>query len=139
MKKEIIAIDGHGRISTPTGYGRIWMTEIELAELFGVIVPTIRAAVKALYKSGIVRESETKRCIRLPSGNYADAYNLEMIFALAFRLNSSYAAIIRRWLLHVATTQSQATVPIMIPITHGKFCRTTTGRNYLPVAIFLHL
>lgn len=44
-----------------------------------------------------------------------------MIFALAFRLNSSYAAIIRRWLLHVATTQSQATVPIMIPITHGKF------------------
>lgn len=109
-------------MSTPTGYDRIWMTEIELAELFGVLVPMIRAAVKALYKSGIVRESETKRCIRLPNGNYADAYNLEMILALAFRLNSRHAAIIRRWLLHVATTRSRATVPIMIPITHGKLC-----------------
>ncbi len=98
------------------------MTEMELAELFGVLVPPIRAAVKALCKSGIVRESETRRCIRLPNGNYADAYKLETILALAFRLNSRHAATIRRWLLHVATTQSRATVPIMIPITHGKLC-----------------
>ena len=122
MKREYLTIDGHGQLSMPIGCDRIWMTEIELAELFGVLVPMIRAAVKPLYKSGIVRESETKRCIRLPNGNYADAYNLEMIFALAFRLNSRHAAIIRRWLLHVATTRSRATVPIMIPITHGKLC-----------------
>lgn len=122
MKREYLTIDGHGQLSMPIGCDRIWMTEIELAELFGVLVPMIRAAVKALYKSGIVRESETKRCIRLPNGNYADVYNLEMIFALAFRLNSRHAAIIRRWLLHVATTRSRATVPIMIPITHGKLC-----------------
>lgn len=122
MKREYLTIDGHGQLSMPIGCNRIWITEIELAELFGVLVPMIRAAVKALYKSGIVRESETKRCIRLPNGNYADAYNLEMIFALAFRLNSRHAAIIRRWLLHVATTRSRATVPIMIPITHGKLC-----------------
>ena len=122
MKREYLTIDGHGQLSMPIGCDRIWMTEIELAELLGVLVPMIRAAVKALYKSGIVRESETKRCIPLPNGNYADVYNLEMIFALAFRLNSRHAAIIRRWLLHVATTRSRATVPIMIPITHGKLC-----------------
>lgn len=122
MKREIIAIDGNDRIAMPINHDKIWMTEMELAELFGALVPTIRAAISALYKSGIVRESETKRCIRLPSGNYADAYNLEMIFALAFRLNSRHAAIIRRWLLYVATTQSRATVLIMIPITHGKLC-----------------
>lgn len=106
----------------PIGCDRVRMTEMELAELFGVLVSTIRAAISALYKSGIVRESETKRCIRLPSRNSVDVYNLEMILALAFRLNSPYAAIVRRWLLHVATTQSRATVPIMIPITHGKLC-----------------
>lgn len=122
MKREIIAIDGNDRVAMPIDCDRIWMTEMDLAELFGVIVPTIWAEAKALYKSGIVRESETKRCIRLPNGNYADVYNLEMIFALAFRLNSHHAAIIRRWLLHVATTRSRATVPIMIPITHGKLC-----------------
>ena len=122
MKREIIAIDEQGRLSIPAGCDRIRMTEMELAELFGVLVPPIRAAVKALCKSGIVRKSETKRCIRLPNGNYADAYKLETILALAFRLNSRHAAIIRRWLLHVATTQSRETVPIMIPITHGKLC-----------------
>ena len=83
MKRKSIVIDEHGQLSMPIGCDRIWMKEIELAELFGVLVPTIRAAVKALYKSGIVRESETNRCIRLPSGNYADVYTLEMIFALA--------------------------------------------------------
>lgn len=122
MKREIIAIDEQGRLSIPAGCDRIRLTEMELAELFRVLVPTIRAAIKALCKSGIVRESETKRCIRLPNGNYADAYNLETILALAFRMNSHHAAIIRRWLLHVATTQSRATAPIMIPITHGKLC-----------------
>ena len=112
----------------PINRDEIWMTEMELAELFGALVPTIRAAVKALCKSGIVREPETKRCIRLPNGNYADAYDLETILALAFRLNSSYAAIIRQWLLRIATTRSRETLPIMIPITHGKLCCTTTGR-----------
>ncbi len=122
MKRESIVIDGHGRMSTPTGYDRIWMTEIELAELFGVLVPIIRAAVKALYKSGIVRESETKRCIRLPNGNYADAYNLEMILALAFRLNSRHAAIIRQWLLQKTTVRTRTVLPIVVSITSNNYC-----------------
>ena len=98
------------------------MTEMELAELFEVLVPTIRAAVKALYKNGIMRKTETNRCIRLPNGNYADVYNLEMIFALAFRMNSRHAAIIRELLLRIAMTQCRATVAIAIPLMHGKPC-----------------
>lgn len=104
----------------PACRDRIWMTEMELAELFGVLVPTIRTAVSALYKSGIVRESETKRCIRLPSGNEVDVFNLATILALAFRLNSRHAAIIRQWLLCIATTRCRATVVIAIPMTHGE-------------------
>lgn len=122
MKREIIAIDGNDRVAMPINRDEIWMTEIELAELFGALVPTIRAAVKALYKNGIVRKTETNRCIRLPNGNYADVYNLEMIFALAFRMNSRHAAIIRQWLLHVATTRRRATAAIAIPMTHSKLC-----------------
>lgn len=102
----------------PTGRDRIRM----MAELFGVLVPTIRAAISALYKSGIVRESETKRCIRLPNGNGADSYNFETILALAFQLNSRHAAIIRQWLLRMATTRCRATVAIAIPMTHSKLC-----------------
>lgn len=122
MKREIIAIDEQGRLSMPACRDRIRMAEMELAELFGVLVPTIRAAISALYKSGIVRESETKRYIRLPSGNEVDVFNLETILALAFRLNSRHAAIIRQWLLHIATMRRRATVAIAIPVVHGKLC-----------------
>jgi len=114
MKREIIAIDGNNRVAMPINRDEIWMTEMELAELFGVLVPTIRAAISALYKSGIVRESETTQCIRLPSGNYADTYNLETILALAFWLNSSYAAIVRRWLLQKAIVRTQVVLPIVV-------------------------
>ena len=53
MKRKSIVIDEHGQLSMPIGCDRIWMKEIELAELFGVLVPTIRAAVKALYKAAL--------------------------------------------------------------------------------------
>jgi len=106
----------------PIDRDRIWMTEMELAELFGVLVPTIRTAIKALYKSGIVRESETKRCIRLPSGNRVDVYNLEMIFALAFRLNSRHAAIIREWLLQKTIVRTWTVLPIVVSTTSNNYC-----------------
>lgn len=106
----------------PIGCDRIWMTEVELVELFGVLVPTIRAEVKALYKNGIVRESETKRCIRQPNGNRVDVYNLEMIFALAFRLNSHHAAIIREWLLQKAIVRTWTVLPIVVSTTSNNYC-----------------
>lgn len=122
MKREIIAIDEQGRLSMPIGCDRVRMTEMELAELFGVLVPTIRAAISALYKSGFVRELETTQCIRLPSGNYADTYNLETILALAFRLNSHHAAIIRQWLLQKAIVRTRVVLPIV--------ALTTLNRGY---------
>ena len=122
MKRERIVIDGNDQVAMPIDRDRIWMTEMDLAELFGILVPTIRAAVKALYKSGIVRESETKRCIRLPNGNYADAYNLEMILAMAFRLNSRHAAIIRQWLLQKTTVRTRTVLPIVVSITSNSYC-----------------
>ena len=39
----------YGAVTIPSG--KIWMSEMELVELFGVIAPTIRATIKAVYKS----------------------------------------------------------------------------------------
>lgn len=114
MKRKIIAIDEYGQLVMPVDSDKIWMTELELAELFGAMVPILKNAIQTIYKIGIVRESETKRCIRLPNGNRADAYNLEMVVALAFRLNSHHAAIVRKWLQRKATTRNQASIPIII-------------------------
>ena len=54
-KRSIITMDGQGNIALPTDTVSIAMTEWELCELFGVIAPTIRAGIKALCKSGVLR------------------------------------------------------------------------------------
>ena len=38
------------------------MSEMELVELFGVKAPTFRAAIKAIYKSGMLFPMTTQRC-----------------------------------------------------------------------------
>ena len=51
MKRGIITMDEYGKVTVPDDTTEIWMNETELAELFRVIVPTIRAGIKAVYKS----------------------------------------------------------------------------------------
>ena len=53
MKREIITTDNYGRITIPSDTGNIWMNEMEQVELFEVIAPTLRAAIRAVYKCEI--------------------------------------------------------------------------------------
>ena len=64
------------------------MSEIELVELFGVIAPTLRAVIRAIYKSGIFNPATTQRCDLATPKSWATFYNLEVVIALAFRLNT---------------------------------------------------
>ena len=98
-KRSIITMDGQGNIALPTDTVSIAMTEWELCELFGVIAPTIRAGIKALSKSGILREYEVKHTIRLSGNRSMEVYNLEVIIALAFRINTFGAEQVRRAIL----------------------------------------
>lgn len=99
MDRNIITKDGQGNIALPTDTGSIAMTEWELCELFGVIAPTIRAGLKTLCKSGVLREYEIKHTIRLSDNRCMEVYNLEAIIALAFRINSFEAEQVRRSVL----------------------------------------
>lgn len=99
MERNIITMDGQGNIALPTDTGSVAMTEWELCELFGVIAPTIRAGIKALCKSGVLREHEIKRTIRLSDNFNIEVYNLEAIIALAFRINTFGAEQVRRAIL----------------------------------------
>ena len=67
------------------------MNESELLDLFGVTAPTVRAGIKALCKSGALREYEIKRTIRLSDKCSMEFYNLETIIALAFH-NGTFGA-----------------------------------------------
>ena len=98
-KRSIITMDGQGNIALPTDTGSIDMTEWEICKLFGVVAPTVRAGIKALCKSGVLREHEIRRTIRLSDKRSMEVYNLEAIIALAFRINTFGAEQVRRAVL----------------------------------------
>lgn len=97
MKRNVIDITEHGTVIMPDK--DIWMSEPELVELFGVIALTLRAAIKAVYKSGILKEYQAQRYIRISDKIGMDVYSLEMVVALAFRINSYGAERLRNTIL----------------------------------------
>lgn len=92
-------MDGSGWVAVPSDIANVWMSEMELVTLFDVIAPTLRAAVRAVYRSGVLQSCEVERRIRLPNGYYLEVYALPMVMALAFRINTSNAARVRNVLL----------------------------------------
>ncbi len=92
-------MDGCGRVAVPSDAVSVWMSEMELVRLFDVIAPTLRATIRAVYKSGMLKPCEMERRIRLPNGYYAEVYALPMVVALVFRINTSNAARVRNALL----------------------------------------
>ena len=86
MKRAIITISDDGKVNIPSG--NIWMSEMELVELFGVKSPTLRAAIRAIYKSGTLCPVSPQRCDLATPASWATFYNLEVVIALAFRLNT---------------------------------------------------
>ncbi len=75
------------------------MSKMELVELFGIIAPTLRAAMKAIYKNGALNPTTTQRCDLATSKSWATFYNLEVVIALAFRLNTYEASRVRKIVL----------------------------------------
>lgn len=101
MKRAIITIDEQGRLHFPdTNANDIWMSTQELVELLGVTFPTLRSNIRAIYKSGIVKEYEAERYITLPNGNSVDIYSLRMIMALAFRIDTHEAYRLRESIIN---------------------------------------
>ncbi len=94
MKRAIITISESGKVNISSI--NVWMFEMELVELFMVIAPTLRAAIKAIYKSGALCPTTTQRCDLATPKSWATFYNLEVVIALAFRLNTYEASRIRQ-------------------------------------------
>ena len=97
MERTIITISENGNVNIPSG--NVWMSEMELVELFGVIAPTLQSAIKAIYKSGTLCPVTTQRCDFVTPASWATFYNLDVVIALAFRLNTYEASRIRQKVL----------------------------------------
>lgn len=99
MERVIITTTEYGKVILPDiPNENVWMSEPELVELFGVIAPTLRAAIRAVYKSGVLNEYKVQKYILLNNGCHADVFSFQMIVALAFRIDSFGAEQVRKLL-----------------------------------------
>ena len=114
MERAIITISESGRVSIPNE--NVWMSEMELVELFGVITPTLRATIKAMYKSGTFYPATTQRCDLATPKSWATFYNLEVVIALAFRLNTYEASRIRQKVLECLCQQKENRINLLISL-----------------------
>ena len=122
MKRTTITMDGCGRVAVPSDAANVWMNEMELVRLFDVIATTLRAAIRAVYKSGVLQPCEVERRIRLPNGYYADVYALPMVVALAFRINTPNAARVRNALLERLCLRKDRQV-LLVSMGSNPLCR----------------
>ncbi len=82
----------------------IWLTQSQLADLFGVFTAAVSMNIRAILKSGVLDEDRVVRRTRCRNGNIVERYSLEMIVAMAFRLKSENAEVFRQWIVDRATT-----------------------------------
>lgn len=114
MKRGIITNNGQDiHISD----GKVWMTTWEIAELFNTTAGVIHAAIKGMLRVGILKEYKICKYIKLENGYNADVYNLEMVIALSYQVNTGHSIEFRLWLTNkVTSTQGH---PILLCLNKG--------------------
>ena len=116
MERAIIKISENGKVNIPSG--NVWMSEMELVELFGVIAPTLQAAIKAIYKSRTLCSVSTQRCDLATPKSWAIFYNLEVVIVLAFRLKTYEASRIRQKVLESLCKRKENEINLLISLGH---------------------
>lgn len=103
MTTQPITIE-NGQVTIRPITNGVWLTQSQIADLFGVFTAAVNANIRAIFKSGVLDEARVVRRTRCRNGNIVERYNLEMIAALAFRLKSENAEIFRQWIVERTTT-----------------------------------
>ena len=103
--------DGSARIQLRAVDGTVWLTQAEIAELFGITPQTVTRHIQAIYADGeldpratcteyVQVRSENDRRVR----RRLNSYSLDMILAVGYRTRSERGVQFRQW----ATTHLRA-------------------------------
>ena len=108
---------GYTELTIPSG--EIWMSESEMVDLFGVFIPKLRNAIKALYKEELIKPFEAERTIKVRRNVYLIVYNMEVVLLLAFRLDTFQTRAVRRELME-RITRNHKPFEVILTVTTGK-------------------
>lgn len=91
----------NGQVIVRPAKGAVWLTQHQIADLFGVFISAVNSNIRSILKSEVLREEKVCRYEETAGGGMI-LYDMEMIMALAFRLKSHKAEQFRRWVIRQA-------------------------------------
>lgn len=94
MNRGVITISESGTVSMPTD--TVWMTMQEIADMYNVFGCYVR---KAVFKDGILKEQGVRRHVRKNDRISYDVYSLELVIAVAFRIDSIESRAFREFIM----------------------------------------
>ena len=117
MDRGIITISETGVVIMPTA--PVWMTQFEIADLFGVFSCDVHKAIHTIYKNKELNEFDTMKYLKQPDGISYDVYDIEMVIAVAFRICSRESALFRRFVINeICAIKREA--PITLLVSYGR-------------------
>ena len=113
MDRGIITISETGAVAMPNA--PVWMTQFEIADLFGIFSCDVRKTIRTIYKNRELDEIETQKYVKQPDGISYDVYNIEMVIAIAFRICSRESALFRRFVINeICATKKETPVTLFV-------------------------
>lgn len=99
-RNEIILFENQGvKLEVNLRDETVWLTQTQMAELFGKAKSTINEHIKNIYKEQELKESETMT--KFGNSEFADKptnyYNLDMIISIGYRVKSQNGILFRKW------------------------------------------
>ncbi|MFR9628523.1 MAG: hypothetical protein SNF73_03345 [Rikenellaceae bacterium] len=118
MDNRLITIDDCGMINVPKN---VQMMDFEIAQLLGVMLPTVRGCIKRLLKSRMILDCSGGEV----HGNkiIPTHFGLDVVIAIAFQVESYQADLFRKWVIRRMAQRSQ--VPIYID------CKSTSDIKHI--------
>ena len=100
MKNEIVLFENQDvKLEVNMNDETVWLTQEQMAQLFGKAKSTINEHIKNIYKNRELLEIETMR--KFGNSEFSDKptnyYNLDMIISVGYRVNSKQGVIFRKW------------------------------------------
>ncbi len=123
MDRGIMTISETGAVTMPTV--SVWMTQQEIAHLFGVFSCHVRKAIRSIYKNKELNKFDTMKYVKQSDGISYDVYNIEVIIAVAFRICSKESVLFRQFIISKISSTLKET-----PITLFVSCGRSDNRWY---------
>ena len=105
MMKRVLIVFEHERFEL-TGYD-IWMTAGEIAKLFGVTIMKVRGILCKMEKNLTINMAIVSKYESLENGYKDELFNLEVIIAVSYYIDTGLAHEFRHWICDRTTKRKE--------------------------------